>query len=261
MKTKLRKKDRKANAKKATEQVIKVDASENENVAVEVAPDITTANNGASDHEAPDTSPVVASFEPYDAEAWAWMWTPITGAHCPILYVGWTTSVKLSKMLGRSMTIDEAQHLVKLDGEMVKCALTGELFQPVKYLGYITQQIEDDIKDGKALTEIPIRYGGAFYAGEKEEPIGYSGKVFRYNKATQTYDTDYSEENKLVELAEAMKDMYGKRYWGVSYERATKKLMIKAERKNIRNDIAAGKIKPVGVFGRQLRDAFHRAKR
>lgn len=133
---------------------------------------------------------VVASNEPYptfDTEAWNWIWSKnsFPKAHPPILYLGMNVPDEIANILGRSITLEEAQCLVQADGPITKCAVTKKEFQPVKYLPFVPYTLANQLAK-KKLTEIHLPFGGQYYIkNDLATIIAASGSRFKHIKATK----------------------------------------------------------------------------
>ena len=146
----------------------------------------------------------------FDQEAAAWVYRgSIAGAYAPVLYIGETIAHGISQILGRSLTLAEAQHLVSPDGEPTFCYSEREKkdeekkpFQPVKYLPFIPQSLEQRLKDGEEFTSIDLPWGGAYYVTRENEIVAFSGAVFHYDRHNRRYG--WHARSPLVRMARKM---------------------------------------------------------
>lgn len=169
-----------------------------------------------------DKKPEVGlEYQPYDVEAWEYMrQASIPGAYAPILYIGEKVSEGVAKILGRSMTLEEAKYLVGPDGDPVTCSSEGIEFQPIRYLPFVPRSLDTQIKEGRRLTEIDLPFGGAFYVNRNNEITGFSGTVYHYVAKRQRYE--WNSNSPLVMVAEELGRQRGQIDWGVTYEHAIK---------------------------------------
>ena len=184
------------------------------------------------------TSTSTTDFPPYNAQAWQWMsQESIPGAFSPILYIGTEVSIKISRLLGSPMTLEEAQHLVQPDGEIATCASEGTGFQPVKYVPFLPKGLEKQLAEGKSLTEIELPYGGAYYVNKAQELVAFSGSVFHYNPRRQDYE--WCHTSPLVITAEEIRKLTGRMQWGVPFEIANRMIKSRTENKERRRKISS----------------------
>ncbi len=182
------------------------------------------------------TEAAVAEFPPYDEEAWGWMSNEsIPGAYCPILYTGTDVSIKISKLLGRPMTLKEAQHLVQADGEEATCASEGKVFQPVKYVPFLPQDLEARLSNGESLTEVDLPYGGSYYVSKDNETIAISGCVFHARDGKY----EWNHKSPLVITAQEMGKRHGKMMWGVPLNMAQQIIESRTANNERRKKISA----------------------
>ncbi len=177
-------------------------------------------------------------FPPYDNEAWAYMTTAIPGAYQPIFYVGPTVSIKIAKMLGRSLTLEEAMHLVSIDGDIAVCGYSEERleFQPIKYLPFVPKILQSLIEKDIPLTEIDLPYGGAYYLTKDKQLFPVSGSVFKLDRRQERYVL--AKTSPLVIMAERSEGVQDKRKWGDTLEVANRKrgVHLQQNRRNERAD-------------------------
>jgi hypothetical protein len=168
-------------------------------------------------------TPCAPEYPIFDQEAAAWVYRgSIAGAYAPVLYIGEMIAHGISQMLGRSLTLAEAQHLVSPDGEPAFCYSEREkkdedkkLFQPVKYLPFIPKNLEQRLKDGEEFTSIDLPWGGAYYVTRDNEIVAFSGAVFHYDRHKRHYG--WHARSPLVRMARKMletKNGLDKPDWG-----------------------------------------------
>ena len=180
-----------------------------------LAPVSAPAKSGAKKRRAPVSKD--RTIQPYDEEAWRYMSGPsIDGAHCPIYYIGQKVSSDIAEILGRPMTIEEAQYLVHADGPVVTCHSEGVPFQPVKYVPFCPDNLRAAIAAGKKLTTTSLLWGGAFHVGKDNEPIALSGAVYHYSADRRRYE--YFNASPLVKMASALEKIHGRKIWGKPWE-------------------------------------------
>ncbi|MDP3962507.1 MAG: hypothetical protein Q8Q03_01420 [bacterium] len=185
----------------------------------------------------PETS-TLGNFPPYNSAAWNWMCQEsIPGAFSPILYIGTEVSMRISQLLGRSMLLEEAQHLVQPDGKMATCAAEGKKFQPVKYVPFLPKNLEAQLAKGETLMEIPLPYGGAYYINKNQELVAFSGSVFHYNPRKQDYE--WCHTSPLVIAAEEIRKITGRMQWGVPFDTVNKMVQSRAENQERRKKISS----------------------
>ena len=185
-------------------------------------------NGRAAKRAVPATTPTVETprapeYPIFDKEAGDWVYrSSIPGAYAPVLYIGETIARGISQMLGRSLTLAEAQYLVSPDGEPTFCYSERDkkdgdkkLFQPVKYLPFIPQSLEQRLKDGEEFTDIDLPWGGAYYVTRDNEIVAFSGAVFHYDRHKRHYG--WHARSPLVRMARKMletKNGLDKPDWG-----------------------------------------------
>ena len=213
------------------------------------------------------------TFEP---KAWRWVWTAMKGAPSPILFLGMNVPDGIAGILGRSLTLEEAQYLVQTDGPVTKCSVTKESFQPVKYLPFASQSLLRALEGGKSLLEIRLPYGGQYYTKKDGSVLPVSGSRYKYEKAKHAGEDDRYVpffNGALQKVSRALAKKLGQKepVWPVTYEQATGKLRVKE--RNDKNDKAVNALlgdidAPRRKSGRrdwrlgaQVRDAFSKAKR
>lgn len=181
----------------------------------------------------------VAEFPAYDEEAWKWMASQsIPGAYSPIMYIGLEVSNQIATILGRSLNLEEAQCLVKVDGPFVTCAYTSTEFQPVEYVFRVPPGLKEKLADGMKLTEISLVTGGAFYFNKKKNVMmPLSGSVFQYNRRVQCYE--WCMNSPLVIGANKAREITGHMKWGAPSHEIEKIMSARQESRN-RNEKIAG---------------------
>jgi hypothetical protein len=144
------------------------------------------------------------------AEARAWLCSPLPNAYAPIRFIGWRTLEKMSEILGRAVTLEEAHFIVQFDGDQTRCQGTGDLFQPIKFWPHCPHTFKEDIAAGKTVKDIDIPFGGCFF-NQKGQVVAFSGPVFN------TYGRDIDQTSNLniaVEMA-SQANQNGRRIeWG-----------------------------------------------
>ncbi len=177
-------------------------------------------------------------FPAYDEEAWKWMAEQsIPGAYSPIMYIGVEVSHQIAAILGRPMTLEEAQYLVKIDGDFVKCAYTGTEFQPVEYVFRVPPGLKDKIAAGAKLTEVELVTGGAFYFNKgKGEMMPLSGSVFEYDRRAQAYR--WCMSSPLVIAANEARKITGHMKWGAPSHQIGKIMNARQENRERHEKIA-----------------------
>lgn len=189
--------------------------------------------------EAAPKTASVEEFPAYNEEAWKWMaGQSIAGAYSPIMYIGLEVSNQIAAILGRSMTLEEAQYLVKVDGPFIMCAYTGVEFQPVEYVFRVPPGLKEKLATGLKLTDCPLVTGGAFYPNKKTgDMMALSGSVFTWNPRGQRYE--WCKSSPLVIAAEEARKMVGFMKWGAPSHQVQIILGKKKEAKDRRNKIAS----------------------
>ncbi len=214
------------------------------------------------------------TFEP---KAWRWVWTAMKGAPSPILFLGMNVPDEIAGILGRSLTLEEAQYLVQTDGPVTKCSVTKEEFQPVKYLPFVPPSLQHNLMTlKKPLAEVRLPYGGQYYTNKNGSVIPVSGSRYKYQKARHAGEDDkyvpfFNGALQKVSRALAKKLGQTEPVWPVTYEQATGKLRVRE--KNDKNDKAVNALlgdidAPRRKSGRrdwrhgaQVRDAFSKSKK
>lgn len=162
--------------------------------------------------EVQDEAPEITPFTP---EAWAYLSQPsIAGVpHLPIYFLGGRVPMDIARAMGRPLDIEEAKLLVVPDGEVTKCGLTGEEFQPMKYVPFLSKKMEDGLKAGNRLDQIEIYYGGVYYVDNKRKVSAFSGPLFFYNKREGEYQ--YAKSSPLIVVTMEGRKKTGRMFWGV----------------------------------------------
>ena len=174
--------------------------------------------------------PEALEYTPYDEAAWEWMRKgSIPGAYPPVTYVGTDVSAGVSRILGRSITLDEAQQMVHADGEIAICSVTGKEFQPIAYLPFVPNNLASKIEAGMALTEIDLPMGGAFYLNKSDEIVALSGSVYHYARRFRGGQYVWFKDSPLCQMALAMKEKTGEMDWGTTLEGVQRRLQAKQE--------------------------------
>ncbi|MDE1975425.1 MAG: hypothetical protein KGI49_02885 [Patescibacteria group bacterium] len=188
--------------------------------AESTTPKTTLTPDGHREKTKTDLAKEGLGYPLYSPEAAEWVYRPtIPGAYPPIFYIGEIVSLGIARLLGRSISLEEAQYLVQTDGEPTVCALTGIQFQPVLYLPFVPRDLEFRLKDeGKKLTEIALPFGGAFYVNKENEIVAFSGPVFHYVRRHERYER--KSDSPLVSVAEEFGRVRGNDDWGKPYQHA-----------------------------------------
>ena len=205
------------------------------------------------------------TYSPYDKEAFHYMFVErVPGAFSPFHYVGPKVSEEIAQILGRSINLEEAKHLVKLDGPRVTCALRKIEFQPMAYLPFTPRDLGARIQAGEKLTDIKLPYGGAFYITRNREVLAYSGSVFLFNKRHQRYEWA-SISSPLVMFAEVAGEKLGRdKEWGHTSEEVNAVLEAmdtKARERKLLENMASTIIRIHRPNLGRMSDAFDRAER
>lgn len=213
---------------------------------------------------------VKPTFPPYDEEAWKWMASQsIPGAFSPIMYIGQEVSRSIADILGRPMTLEEAQYLVRVDGPFVMCASEDVEFQPIEYVFRVPPGLKDKIAAGQKLTEVELITGGAFYVDHKKGvAVALSGSVFQYNNRAMRYE--WCKSSPLVIAAEESKKVAGYMKWG-SPSHQVQNILDAISRSRGRRDKISGLMsslvapRPQRRFGNnvgdQVEDGLRRSKK
>lgn len=199
----------------------------------------TTASKETGKDTTDDATPT-PEFPSYDEVAWKWMANQsIPGAFSPIMYIGQEVSRSIADILGRSMTLEEAQYLVRPDGPFVMCASEDVEFQPVEYVFRVPPGLKEKIAAGQKLTEVGLITGGAFYIDHKKGvAVALSGSVFQYNNRATPARYEWCKSSPLVIAAEESRKMAGYMKWGAPTHQVQKILDAKNQAKTRRNKIA-----------------------
>ncbi len=212
------------------------------------------------------------TFEP---NAWRWVWTAMKGAPSPILFLGMNVPDEIAGILGRSITLEEAQCLVQVDGPVTKCSVTKEKFQPIKYLPFTPPSLQHQLKK-RTLTEVRLPYGGQYYTKKDGSVLPVSGSRYKYEKARHAGEDDRYVpffNGALQKVSRALAKKLGQKepVWPVTYDQATGKLRVRE--KNDKNDKTINALlgdidAPRRKSGRrdwcpgaQVRDAFSKSKK
>lgn len=169
----------------------------------------------AKDSNEVRVAPTVATTPPYDKDAADYMCRKREGTFSLIHFIGEQVSRELAEILGRSITLPEAEHLVSLDGDPTICASEDVEFQPVKYLPFTPKGLKEKIDRGESLVDIQLPWGGAYYLTKDGKTIAYSGSVFHYNHRRQKYE--WANNSPLVIVADEIGKRCGQRQWGVPF--------------------------------------------
>jgi hypothetical protein len=210
-----------------------------------------------------ETTPTKTAYPPYNEQAAKYMYEKVPGAYSRILYIGEQVSKEIAEILGRSITLPEAEHLVSLDGEIAVCAASDPnnpvKFQPIKYLPFVPKGLREKIRSGIPLVDMRLPLGGAYYLKKDGTVIAYSGSVFRYNLRQQRYE--WADTSPLVMAADLIGKRYGHRQWGVPFSEVANILKARAaaaeRRQRIENMVE--NIAPRHPLVR-MGDAFENAK-
>lgn len=203
----------------------------------------------------------VTTYPPYDQQAAEYMFQKQPGTYSLIHFIGEQVSREIAAILGRSITLPEAQHLVSADGDPTTCASEGVEFQPVKYLPFVPKGLKEKIGRDKALVDIQLPWGGAYYLTKDGKTIAYSGSVFRYNARRQRYE--WANGSPLVIIADEIGKRYGQRQWGVPFAEVENILKVRSAAADRRTRIGkmVTNIAPIRRPGLgRMSDAFERAE-
>lgn len=215
---------------------------------------------------------VVAEFDPINPEAWAWLSDPesIPGVvvYAPdedgqmvitplslILFLGDAVPVEISQLVGRPLNLAEAKYLVRADGPMVTCYMTGIKFQPIMYVAKITQTMRNQIPsdpNGKlvnALENVELYYGGSFYVDKTKAPKAVSGAVYVWQVQEENYR--HSGSSPLVMAAEAKREETGRKIWAVPLHIACRQQMVRKVNNDLR-DVVYKKMRDLRAPSRGL---------
>lgn len=193
--------------------------------------------------------------QPFDGEAYEWVCsTPFPGAHAPLLYLGYNKAVDLANtVFGRPMNLAEAQCIVKPDGGIQTCHLTGVQFQPVKYLRFIPNDLRSRMEKGERFDQIELPWGGPFYYNYKTNSImAFSGAVYHRDKNKYRLD----RRSALVDIAMEMEKRGRRAKWGepldvvLAWQREQQAELD--ERKKKREEWQARKQKIAAIVGTEI---------
>jgi hypothetical protein len=109
--------------------------------------------------------------DPLSQDARDWLMNPSSIPHAgshegyPLIrFLGWKIIDDVANDLGRCLILDEVKVMVQKDGPMVKCLVTGQMFQPIKYWGFAPENLKSIVEKGGSFSDVKLKYGGHFFA-------------------------------------------------------------------------------------------------
>lgn len=157
---------------------------------------------------------VIETVPPFTPEAEEWMLTPsVPGAHAGILYLSWDRAIEFAnEVWGRPLDLDDVQFLIQKDGELQTCAISGGLFQPMKWPGFIGdfKKLREDLATAE-IEKIDLNWRGSFFFDPESGTIdAVSGAVFKKLRKECIRDKD----SYLIRMIEEIKKEKGFFKWG-----------------------------------------------
>jgi len=202
-------------------------------------------------------------YPTFTDEAWAWMSNEsIPKAFAPILYVGEAVPTEIASLQKRSISLEEAQILVQPDGDEQVCAAELEVFQPVRYVPFVSDSLRKELRAGKSLlqSQASLYYGGAFYVLKNNKLIAFKGSVYHFLEESGRYE--HSHASSLVDAMKKLLILTGKQYWGKPREHA-ENLIAARDRNSKRRQKVELVAETIFIPKKMVRgeDAFRAARR
>ncbi len=154
----------------------------------------------------------------FTQEAFDWMKDPnsIPGAYAPILYCGLPVAYNIFTKLGRPITLAEATVMVAADGPLTACMLSGDTFQPVRYVYRCPEDFDGNFEN------LPM--GGQHYL-IRGEIQAVSGSIYRYDGHQDEYV--FCKSSPYFVFVDESRKVSGTFKWGKTHEKVKEMLESK----------------------------------